>query len=77
MQGQSNQLSDKPILKPVTVSKQHSDILGSSSTIDPATGLPRASNSPVQQAQTKRKPPLPSPFLSKHDGSHSKLALYS
>jgi hypothetical protein len=25
----------------------------------------------------KRKPPLPSPFLSKHDGSHSKLALYS
>ncbi|CDW74770.1 protein kinase domain containing protein [Stylonychia lemnae] len=37
----------------------------------------RGSHSPIQQAQTKRKPPLPSPFLSKHDGSHSKLALYS
>lgn len=37
----------------------------------------RGSHSPIQQATTKRKPPLPSPFLSKHDGSHSKLALYS
>lgn len=37
----------------------------------------KATHSPNQQAQTKRKPPLPSPFLSKHDGSHSKLALYS
>jgi len=26
---------------------------------------------------TKRKPPLPSPFMAKLEGSHSKLALYS
>ena len=32
--------------------------------------------SPVPQS-TKRKPPLPSPFMAKLEGSHSKLALYS
>ena len=41
--------------------------------------LPQSSNgqnySPVPQS-TKRKPPLPSPFMAKLD-SHSKLALYN
>ena len=32
--------------------------------------------SPGQQA-AKRKPPLPSPFMAKYEGSHSKLVLYS
>jgi len=27
-------------------------------------------------AQNKRKPPLPAPFMTKLEGSHSKLALY-
>lgn len=42
------------------------------------SGMPQASGnfSPVPQS-TKRKPPLPSPFMAKLEGSHSKMALYS
>ena len=40
----------------------------------------QSSFSPVMQTnkqQHQRKPPLPSPFMTKMEGSHSKLALYS
>ena len=42
------------------------------------SGMPNSQQnfSPVPQS-TKRKPPLPSPFTAKLEGSHSKMALYS